>query len=228
MAAGGMSVNDVYLLMQFAIKKAQNGDLKPSDFNRVINVGMRSWIAWILGNFQTYQPGRPIARVELGNNSVVRQRLTPTIYGYILDINAATGVSPYPHDYLQTDTMYSIYGFKRIRYAENNQLDSYYNSVIDPIATNPIYLIEDDNFQFYPTTQWQAKLRYVRDPQDIVWRYTEDIHGRPLYDPITSVDPIFDNLTMMEIIVRALALVGVNLQLNVVIGYSNEIKNQGQ
>lgn len=222
-----MTVDEVYSIMKFAVKKNQNGSLPPARFNEVINVGMRSWIAWILGNFQTYQPGRPIARVELGNNSVVRQRLTPTIYGYILNVDSQ-GVSPYPHDYLQTDTMYSIYGYKRIRYAENNQLDSYYNSTIDPIASNPIYLIEDDNFQFYPTTVWQAKLRYVRDPQDIKWGYTLDSNDRPVYNPATSVDPIFDNLVMMEIICRSLQLVGVNLQLGVVIQYSQEIKNQGQ
>lgn len=227
MPAGGMTVDEVYTLMKYVINKTQNGDLPPSKFNSVINVGMRSWIAWILGNFQTYQPGRPISRVELGNNSVVRQRLTPTIYGYILPIDSQ-GISPYPHDYLQTDTMYSFYGYKRIRYAENNQLDSYYNSTIDPIATNPIYLIEDDNFQFYPTTLWQAKLRYVRDPQDIIWGYTLDSKNRPVYNPATSTDPIFDNLTMLEIIVRALALVGVNLQLGVVMQYAEQIKQGGQ
>lgn len=223
-----MTVDDMYQIVLFAVKKNQNGTVKPNDFNRIINVGMRSWIAWMLGEFQTYQPGRPISKVELGNNSVVRQRLTPCIYGYILDIDAATGISAYPYGYLQTDTMYSIYGTKRIRYTENNQLDSAYNSVIDPIATNPIYLIEDKNFQFYPTNQWKAKLRYVKDPPDIHWGFTVNGNGVEVYDPSKSTDPIFDNLTMMEIIVRALQLVGTNLQVRDVIAYSQEIKNQGQ
>lgn len=225
---GGMTVDEVYSIMKFAVKKNQNGDLPPDRFNDVVNVGMRSWISWMLGSFQTYQPGRPIARVELGNNSVVRQRLAPTIYGYTLSVHSIYGTSNYPHDYLQTDTLYSIYGVKRIRYVENNRLDSFFNSTIDPIATNPIYLLEDTNFQFYPVTQYQAKLRYVRDPQDIHWGYTEDIHGRPVYSKALSTDPIFDNLTILEIIVRALQLVGVNLQLGVVMQYSQEIKNQGQ
>lgn len=214
--------------MKFAIKKNQNGSLTPASFNSVINIGMRSWIGWMLGSFQSYQPGRPVSKVELGTNSVVRQRLTPAIYGYILNINPIYGTSPYPGDYLQTDTMYSIYGIKRIRYVENNQLDAAYNSVIDPIASNPIYLLEDVNFQFYPTNTWQAKLRYVKDPPNIHWAYTLDGNNRPIYDPANSVDPIFDNLTMMEIVVRALALVSVNLQLNQVMAYSQEIKNQGQ
>lgn len=223
-----MNVNDIYELCKFIVDKNQNGYLKPVDFNRVINVGMRSWIAWILGDFQQYTPGRPIARVELGNNEIVRQRLTPCIYGYILNVHPIYGTSPYPGDYIQTDTMYSIYGVKRIRYADNDKLDAYYNSVIDPIATNPIYLIEDINFQFYPISVWKAKLRYVRDPSDIHWGFTENINGKAVYDPATSVDPIFDNMVIMEIIVRALRLVGINLQVAAVIQYADEIKTQGQ
>jgi len=223
-----MTADDVYVLMQFCCNKAQQGYLPPDKFNLVINVGMRSWISYILGDFQQYRPGRPIANIELGNNEVVRQRIAPTIYGYILNVNPITGISPYPGDYIQTDTMYSIYGHKRIRYAENTRLDSMYNSKIDPIATNPIYLLEDTNFQFYPETIWQAKLRYVKDPPDIHWGYTLDGNGRPIYDPSTSVDPIFDNTVMLEIIVRSLKIVGTNLQLEAVMQYANDVKNLGQ
>lgn len=223
-----MTADDCYKLMQYIIAKNQNGYLKPDDFDRVINSGMRSWIAWILGDFQQYQPGRPIAKVELGNNEIVRQRLTPCIYGYILNVSSIYGTSPYPGDYLQTDTMYSIYGVKRIRYIDNDKLDGVFNSVIDPIAINPVYLLESDRFQFYPTSIWQAKLRYVRDPQNIHWGFTTDINGRTVYDPLTSVNPIFDNLSIMEIISRALRMVGVNLQVGAVIQYAEEIKNEGQ
>lgn len=223
-----MSIDDIYKLCLFAIKKNNNGDLKPVDFNRLINAAQKQWLAYMLGNIQTYQPGRPIASHELGNNRTLRQRITPVIYGYILDVNATTGMSPYPGDFLQVDSMYSIYGVKRVRFSEQNQLDSFYNSVIDPIASNPIYLVKDTGFQFYPTSQWQARLSYVREPPRVEWAYTEDVHGRPVYDPVHSIDPVFDDLTVLEIIVRVLALVGLNLQVAAVIGYSNEIKSNGQ
>lgn len=223
-----MTADDCYKIMQFIVNKNQNGYLKPEDFDRSINSGMRSWMSWVLGGLQQYQPGRPIARVELGNNEIVRQRITPAIYGYVLNVSSIYGTSPYPGDYLQTDTMYSIYGVKRVRYIDNDKLDGVYNSVIDPITTNPIYLLEDDRFQFYPISIWQTKLRYVRDPQSIHWAFNEDMHGRPIYDPINSVDPIFDNLSIMEIIARALRMVGVNLQVAEVIQFAEEIKTQGQ
>ncbi len=223
-----MDINDWYVLMAYIINKNQQGNLPPSKFNLVINQGARSYQSFLLGSFQQYTPGRPVARVELGNNRTVRQRLAPVIYGYVLSVNPTTGQSPYPGDFLQVDSMYSIYGVKRIRYAEQTKLDAYYNSVIDPIATNPIYLIEDTDFQFYPSNIYQAKLSYVRDAPEMRWSFVEDGNGRPIYDPINSIQPVWDSLAMADIVARALLLVGINLQAAQVIAYSNEIKTQGQ
>jgi len=222
-----LSVDEVYSLMKFILNKNQQGYFAPDKFRLVINQAQRSYQSHLLGSFEQYTPGRPVARVELGQNSVVRQRLAPTIYGYVLSIDSQ-GQSPYPHDYIQTDTMYSIYGVSRIRNAQQNQLDAYYNSTIDPIASNPIYLIEDTNFQFYPTTTYQAKLHYVRDAPDIVWGYTLDGNGRAVYNPATSVDPVWDSAAMLDIIARALTLVGVNLQAGAVLQFANQIKQEGQ
>lgn len=222
-----MNVDEVYRLMKFIANVNQQGYFGPDKFRLVINQGQRAYQSHLLGSFEQYTPGRPVARVELGQNSVVRQRLAPTIYGYILSVDAQ-GQSPYPHDYIQTDTMYSIYGVKRIRNVQQNQLDATYNSTIDPLATNPIYLIEDTNFQFYPTTTYQAKLHYVRNAPDIVWGYTLDGNNRPVYDPATSVDPVWDNAAMMDIIARALGELGIHLQSSAVVQFAAEQKNQGQ
>lgn len=222
-----MNINDVYELMQYAINKAQNGYLSPKQFNIVINQGARSYTSFLLGEFQSYQNGRPISRVQFGQNSVTRQRLTPIIYGYNLSVDV-TGFSPYPKDYLQADAMFSIYGSNRIRYVQQDSLYSYVNSVIDPIATNPVYLIEDAGFRFYPVTTASAKLSYVRNPPDMVWGFSNDAQNRPVYDPLKSTQPVFDNVAMYDIIVRALQIVGLNLQLGVVMQYADMIKKGGQ
>lgn len=232
-----MDVNEIYELMKYIINKNMQGNLPPAKFRLVINQGQRSYISYLLGSFQQYTPGRPVSRVELGSNSVVRQRLAPVIYGYILNIDPY-GNSPYPGDYIQTDAMWgiygpsiyggSIYGTKRIRFVQQTQLDSYYNSVIDPPPSNPIYLIQDVNFQFYPTNLYQAKLHYVRDAPEIIWGYTLDVNNRPIYDPTTSQQPVWDTAAIFDVIIRALQMVGINLQANQVIAYSNEIKTQGQ
>lgn len=222
-----MDVNDIYELMQYIIAKNMQGYLSPDEFNLTINQAQQSYQSYLLGNFQTYTPGRPVAKVELGQNSVVRQRLSPSIYNYNLAVDS-TGFSPYPGDYLQADAMWSIYGNNRIRYVQQDSLYSFYNSVIDPVATNPIYLIEDVGFRFYPVTTATAKLSYVRNAPNMVWGYTLDGNGNPVYDVASSTQPIWDDASMLEIIARALRMVGVNLQSAVVSQYAEEIKNQGQ
>lgn len=224
-----MNVNEVYEIILYACAKNQSqGYVSSDDFNRTINIAQKSYASYLLGSFQTYIPGRPIARVELGQNSVVRTRLTPIIYGYNLNVDS-TGFSPYPGDYLQVDAMWSIYGYNRIRYTDQDRWYSSYNSVIDPpIYGNPIYKIEDLGFRFAPESINRAKMSYVRNPPDMVWGYDEDINGLPVYNPIKSTQPVWDDASILEIIVRALAIIGVNLQLNVVQQYAQTIKTQGQ
>jgi hypothetical protein len=223
-----LDINEVYELCLYAINKFQGGGLTPAEFNRIINVGQRSYISYLLGSFQTYTPGRPIARVELGQNSVVRQRLTPSIYQYNLSVDA-NGFSPFPGDYLQADAMWSIYGYNRIRHVDQGRWWSTYNSDIDPIATNPIYMLKDiDGFQFGPESIGQAKLSYVRNPSDMIWGFDLDVNGREVYNPATSGQPIWGELQILEIIVRALRLIGVNLQADQVSQYATEIKMGGQ
>lgn len=225
------TVDTVYRIWLYAIdKNKQQGYGSPQDFNDTINIAQKSYSSYLLGNFQTYIPGRPISKVELGQNSVVRTRLAPTIYGYNLQIDA-NGFSPYPGDYLQTDAMWSIYGYKRVRLAEQHKFSSIYNSKIDPIATNPIYQMQDIGFQFFPTNPLgfnQARMSYVRNPPDMIWGYTDDANGLPVYSAARSTQPIWDDASLLEIIVRALALVGMNLQLGVVSQYAEQIKQGGQ
>lgn len=222
------NIDDVYRIVTYAVgKNLQQGYVSPSDFNLVINQAQKSYASYLLGNFQQYQPGRPQARVEFGQNSVVRQRLTPIIYGANLTIDS-TGFSPYPGDYLQQDAMWSFYGYNRIREVQQQYFYSIYNSVIDPVTSWPVYMLEWDGFRFFPNNTGRAKLSYVRNPPDMIWGYTLNVNGVPVYNPATSTQPVWDDASILEIIVRALRIIGVNLQYNDVNAYANEIKQIGQ
>lgn len=124
--------------------------------------------------------------------------------------------------------MWSFYGYSRMRYVQQDSLDSYVNSVIDPVATNPIYLIEMEGFRFFPNNIGVAKMSYVKNPDAIIWAYTDDVNGRPIYDPIHSVDPVWYDTDMLDIISRALKIIGVNLQSAAISQYANDIKTNGQ
>lgn len=222
-----MNINDIYELCKYILNKDQNGYLSPDEFNRIMNQGQLSYMSWLLGTFQTYVPGRPIARVELGQNAVVRDRLAPSIYNYNLTVDS-TGFSPYPGDFLQPDAMWTIYGYQRVRWVDQDRWYAFYNSVIDPVATNPIYRLEDVGFRFAAENIGNAKLSYVRNPPAIIWGYTINGDGLEVYNPASSADPIWDNLSIWEIVARALSMTGVNLQAPQVAQYAAEIKNVGQ
>ena len=231
-----MNVNDMYRICQFAINKAQNGYLTPSEFNLIINQAQVSYQDYLLGEFQQYQYGRAQARINYSENENIRQRLSPLITETTLTINGTSGEASYPNDYVQADAIITT-AFKRVRFVQQDSLYSYYNSEIDPVATNPIYLIEPTGFQFYPKTLGTALLTYVKEVPTIVWAYTT-VSGRPVYaptqtgvgvTPITgTIQPIWADVDLLEIIARALKLVGVNLQAGQVEQYANQVTSQGQ
>lgn len=231
------NINDVYKIVLYAVSKnLQMGYVSPEDFNNSINIAQKGYVSYLLGNFQQYQPGRPVARVEFGQNAVLRQRLTPIIYQTWLSIDS-TGYSPYPSAasqlpsggaYMQTDAMWSAYGYERIREVQQHYFYSIYNSVIDPIDSWPVYMIQNNGFQFAPFGLGSARISYIIEPPDMVWGYTLDGNGVPVYSAANSVQPVWDDVSIMEIIARALRLIGVNLQYNDVAAYANQIQFQGQ
>ena len=223
-----MTINEVYQLVLYATaKNASQGYVSPADFNLTINQAQKSYVSYLLGSFQTYSPGHSVARVEFGQNTIVRTRLAPIIYWNTLTVDI-NGYAPYPGDYLQSDAMFTYSGYNRIRAVQQDSLYSYYNSVIDPVSSNPIYILETEGFRFFPPNLGAAKLSYVTNPPNMVWGYTLDGNGIPVYSSGTSVQPVWDDASILEIIVRALSIIGVNLQLNALEQYSMVIKNQGQ
>src|SRR5690349_12723841 len=189
-----MSVDDVYrLILYAAAKNLQDGYISPDDFNNVLMpTAQRSYLDYLKGEYQKYQVGRPIAVVEFGQNQMIRQSLAPLIYGTVLSPNATTGIAPFPSDYELVDAMWSLYGFYNIRFVQQDRLSSYYRSGIDPVISNPIYLIRHEGFQFYPENTGDKQLSYVRRPPALWWRYTiNPVTGLPLYNPLTSQDPVW-------------------------------------
>lgn len=224
-----MTVDAVYRTINYIIRKNQNGTITPSDFNNIINVAQTSYMNYLLGEFQKYIPGRPMAPATFGQNEDIRQRLTPFISTPVaLTINAITGIASYPADYAAQDAMtYGQYN-RRVKYIQQDRLDTHLNSRINPISTHPVYLQIDNGLQFYPVNLGTANFSYIRQPATINWGSTTDIYGRKIYDPGTSTDPEWYDLDMLDIIVRALAMIGVNLQAGAVQQYAQLIKAGGQ
>lgn len=224
-----MNSNEVYILMEkICAKNRQQGYLSPDDFHVYINAAQRSYLDYLLGQYQKYAPFRPIAVVEFGQTKRLRQSLAPLIYGTVLSINNVTGIASFPYDLEETDNMWSVYGHYNIKFVQQPRLDSFYHSTIDPVEANPVFLIKHEGFQFYPEDTGLARLSYVRTPPAIIWGYQYDYNGIPQYDPTTSQDPVWSETDILNIIVRALAMAGVSMQFGAVVQFANQIKEGGQ
>lgn len=227
-----MDVNQVYSICQYIVgKNISQGYLSSSEFEICINSAQRQYVDYLLGEYQKYQVGRPIAVVEFSGNERIRESISPLIYNAILPINATTGIAERPSDFEYVDQMWSIYGNYNIRFVQQERFFSYKDSEIDPVVENPVYLIRHEGFQFFPVRPYehnQAAMSYVRTPPSIVWGYVLDSNGIPVWNPATSQNPVWGQTDMMNIIVRALLMVGVNLDYKQVLAYSNDIKNGGQ
>lgn len=223
-----MNVDTVYKIIQYITAKNQQGYVAPADFNLMINAAQNQYLDYLLGEFQQYQPGRAVPRVQFGMNETIRQSLTPLIDAPSPLLFSFNGFSAYTSDFQQVDAIYWGPNNERVRFASQDRFDSYLNSVIDPIASNPIYILTRTGFQFYPITMNAALISYVKTPASIVWAYTPNIAtGNPDYDPANSVDPVWFDSDMDQIIARSLLMIGVNLQASMVSQYASAIKNTG-
>lgn len=227
-----MTVDFLYRLLQYIANQFQRGNTSPARFNLIIQQANISFLDYLLGQLQQYSYGSPAARVQFGVNETARQRLTPLIDPVTTLTIDVTGQAPYPADFQQVDAMYA--GINRIRFVPQHKLPSYRTDPIDPISTNPIYILESGGFRFYPNTTDDgtaspvATLSYVKTPPTIFWGGTPDGQGRPVYDPGTSTDPIWYPTDCLELVSRALKMVGVNLSAPEVSQYADGIIKQGQ
>jgi hypothetical protein len=221
-----MTVNDVYNLAQYIVNKEQNGYFTPDEFNLAIKQAENSYQDFLIGEVQQYQYQRGQARIHYGMNEIARQKLTPTIKNTTITI-PSNGKFTYPNDYVITDALLTTDN-KRIRFASQDKLYSYLGSTIDPIASNPIYVLEQTNFHFYPETLGSAKLSYIGNVVNMVWGYTLNGDGLPVYDPSTSTQPIWDDTDIFEVTARLLKIVSTNLIDMSAMSLANQITDKGQ
>jgi len=230
-----LDANTVYNLITYVANQFQRGNLSPARVNLIAQQAQTSFLDYCLGQMQQYQYGAPQSRVEYAVNETARLRLTPFINPVSTLTIDATGLAPYPDSFEQVDAMYmDVPARTRIRFVPQHKAPNYISDPIDPIATNPIYLLESGGFRFYPNTNFDgntlgtALISFVQTPTPYNWAFTPDSNGRPIYDSGNSQGYDFYDVDCWEIISRALRMVGVNLAAPEVSQYAESIIEKGQ
>ena len=210
-----VSVDTIYKRVQaLSNKSAVGGWLDPAQFNEYANMASLSIINQ---QFQVFQKVQKITDV-----------LSPFIKRKQTWINSLTGLLQYPSDYLYYITLRT---YRRDKYLEVikecgdvaptvkdfakvpqipiklidsdklatlNQSDKYTPNYDYPYAEETL-----DGFYIYPLDLGYALFTYIKQPVTVVWAYTTDIYGLPVYDATNSVDFEFDetasNMLVMEV-----------------------------
>ena len=230
-----MTSNTAYDIVKYVCNQFQRGNIGPDRFNLIINQGSISFLNYWLGEMQQYQYGSAASRVQFGVNETARTRLSPLIDTPIVLTPDNTGFVPFPTDFEQVDAMYDTSAnYNRIRFVPQHKLPAYKSDPIDPVATNPIYIIESGGFRIYPNqtddgiASPQIRLSYVHTPPTITWAYILDGNGRPVYNPGASTDLWCYEVDSLELISRALRMVGINLQAAEINQYAEQVIKEGQ
>jgi len=221
-----MTVDQVYSNLKFIVRKNQLGSLPPSEFQYAFNTAQRNYYDLLVGRIEQYRYGSAVPRIGLSMTDNVVSRLTP--FQKTATLTVSSGVATKPVDFNKLLAMYTPNDFRVLRIEEDRFAERVKDS-IDPVnEANAFYIEEKTNWRIYPTTLNNLTLKYLYVPIDVVWGYTLDGQGRPVYNPATSVQPEWLENDYDEIIARAAKIIGVSLKDQLDIQYGNSVIQTGE
>lgn len=223
-----MTVDYAYQFIQFVARKNQAAQITPKEVQFALASGQKNYYEYLLGLVQQFQPGRPVPTVALGMNSKISTDLSPFKFEDVT-IAVVTNKAPLPSKFRYLSLMLDQNG-KQMQWMSDNKLPGRLASVIDPISETGKGFYNESNgaWRVYPDgTITSIKVNYYVKPDDIVWAYTFDANGRPVYNPIGSVDPQFNDEAMTDVLARALEILGWSFQSENLVEYGQEVKKNG-
>ena len=230
-----MTVDKAYSIMRFIARKNQLTSLSPADFEFAFNTAQRNYYDFLVGRIEQYRYDKPIPRVGLSMTDNVVSRLTHFEKYAVLSVGA---VAPYtsgqvakPADFNKILSMANASNGTRIARIEENRLYERAADSIDGVSeTNAFYVERSDRFTIFPPNPsiTSVNLVYLFCPIDVVWGYTIDGSGRPVYNSATSVQPEWYDNDMDEIIARALKILGVSIKEGALLNYGEQVIQKGE
>jgi hypothetical protein len=221
-----MTVDAVYRIMRFIARKNQLESLSPSEFQDAFNTAQRNYYDFLVGRVEQYRYDKAVPRVGLAMTDNVVSRLMP--FQMSASVLVTTGSAPKPLDFNKLLSMITANNYSMQRFEENRVADRLQDS-IDPVAEANAFFVENSNsWSIYPTTLTSVKIKYLKLPVDVIWGYTIDGSGRPVYSPGTSVNPQWMDNDIDEIIARACKILGISIKENALVTYGQGVINTGE
>jgi len=221
-----MTVDKVYSILKFIVRKNQLGSLSPDDFAYAFNTAQRNYYDFLVGRIEQYQYGRAVSRVGLSMTDNVVSRLMP--FQKSASVTVTSGLATKPGDFNKMLSLYTPNNYRVYR-VEENRFSERIQDTIDPVdEANAFYVEQNTNWRIYPTSLTTLTIKYLSVPADIVWAYTIDGSGRPVYDAGNSVQPLWKDNDIDELVGRAAKIVGVSFKEPTLSQFGQGVINTGE
>ena len=221
-----MTVDDCYRILRLITRKNKLGSLNPQDFQDAFNTAQRNYYDLLVGRIEQYRYDKAVPRIGLSMTDNVVSRLTPFLYSSTVTVTSGVATKPTGFNKLvgmYTPNNWRVYRVEEDRFAERIQ-DS-----IDPVDEyNAFFVEENGSWNIYPTNLASITVKYLKVPTPIVWGYTLDGSGRPVYNSGTSVQPVWYDNDIDEILGRAAKIIGVSIKEPVLQQFGQSVINTGE
>lgn len=237
------SINDAKKLLEIISNKEQNGQLSIDRFNQVAPAASYWFFNDCYGQPVLSKNGLQTNDMFWQSNKKISDNLRHLITLVDLAVNSK-GRSNRPTNFLHTSSIRFAYKVKisdstqsqkakftttevQVTEVQDGEIAERLSSpLIPPTLQYPICCIYENYLQLYPQNVGMLKFTYLRKPNIPVWGYTLT-NGRPVYNSSASVDFDFPDECLNELVMRMTSLLGINISNQLLLQYSQSMKQQG-
>jgi hypothetical protein len=203
------STNDIYKFLLYQTRKNQSSSLSATDLFYAWNSEQSGYQSDLLGRFQKLANSKEGINTGLIENETIMTKLA--VFTQTTSIPVVVGQAPKPSDFVYALAL-RINGAKVFK-INQDEIWAMNEDIIDPpsIAANSYYYAEYQlYYSIFPAAATPLQLDYIQQVTDIVWGFTFDGNNRQVYNPATSVQPLWGQNSIVEITKRTLDSLGIS------------------
>jgi hypothetical protein len=220
-----MNINDWKELIDFLANKYQQGYISPDEFNRTANMASLMHFERLVGQPEAYQYGRPIPKYGLGFGERITESLRP-----FTNTNVSKSITS---GLIQIPDCYKILSIRNtdgsaVRKIAHEKI----HSVIKSSIEKGVFYTDDKNglrvyVKSVSPSPTNVLVDYLSKPTDVNWAYTI-VSDEPAYDAANSINPLWNDNDIVQIIYVQLGLLGIHLKDADMVAVSDKAKIQGE
>lgn len=210
-----MNINQAHQFIDFLVRQSNSGVyLSPTEQDLILNRAQTQYFNKLYGNQNDYRYDRPVPKISYAVTEKISRSLAPFLSDPTALVIDGNGQVNTPSDLYQTVSIthtVSNVDYEVTRVEQDRVSNNLTSSIEAPDAKYPIYTQLRTKLQFYPKNLATATIVYLKKPIDMVWGYTL-VNGVPVYNSATSVQPVWEDMDMNEVIYLALSYAGLNIK----------------